>query len=87
MTAKTLGAPLSFESIHAQMQERGLTHLTFEDEIVKISDEGELDFRPKSSMAEDGPEPDNGDPRQNQPGQDDDEDDTQDDDGADDAED
>jgi len=39
VTARTLGAPLSLESIHAIMQERGMTELEFEDELAKIMEE------------------------------------------------
>ena len=39
MTAKTLGAPYSLESIHRQMQERGLTDKSFEEELSAIEAE------------------------------------------------
>lgn len=38
-TAKTMGAPLSNESIHNIIRERGLTSLSYEEELEKISDE------------------------------------------------
>ena len=39
LTARGLGAPLSLESIHTIMQDRGMTTMQFEDEIEKILDE------------------------------------------------
>lgn len=39
MTAKSLGAPLSKESVHGIMVERGITQMTFEDETAAIEDE------------------------------------------------
>lgn len=42
MTAKTLGAPLSLESIHSLMQDKGLTQMEFEEELDKILEEGVL---------------------------------------------
>lgn len=39
MTAKQLGAPLSKESVHSIMVERGITQMSFEDEIAKIEEE------------------------------------------------
>lgn len=39
MTAKMLGAPISLESIHALMQDRGLTEFDFEEELAKIMEE------------------------------------------------
>lgn len=41
MTAKSLGAPWSLESLHELMQARGLTELTFEEEIEKMEAEAE----------------------------------------------
>jgi hypothetical protein len=41
VTAKQLGAPLSVESLHKNMQEGGLTELTFEEEMEKIEGEQE----------------------------------------------
>lgn len=40
LTARGLGAPLSMESIHAGMLERGFTKLSFEDEMKKVLAEG-----------------------------------------------
>jgi len=42
ITAKTLGAPLSLESIHKLMQDKGLTELDLETELQRISEEGPL---------------------------------------------
>jgi hypothetical protein len=39
MTARTMGAPISHMSIHAIMQEKGLTKMTFEEEITQIQEE------------------------------------------------
>lgn len=39
MTARTMGAPLSLESIHAIQVERGLTVMSFEEEQEKIAEE------------------------------------------------
>ncbi len=58
MTAKQLGAPLSLESIHLQMQEQGITDLKFEEELKKIEDEKALGLAPIGSTDEDGPEDD-----------------------------
>lgn len=42
MSAKMLGAPISLRSIHAVAQDRGLTEMTFEDELKEISAETDL---------------------------------------------
>ncbi len=42
MTARTMGAPFSLESIHALMREKDLTKLSFEEEVAKIEEEGVL---------------------------------------------
>lgn len=42
MTAKRMGAPLSLQSIHNNMQEKGLTQLTLEEELALIMDEDPL---------------------------------------------
>jgi len=39
MTAKSMGAPLSKESIHGILVERGITEMAFEDEMDKIAEE------------------------------------------------
>ena len=43
MTARTLGAPLSKESIHRKLQENDMTELSYEDEIAKKRQEDEED--------------------------------------------
>lgn len=58
MAAKSLGAPLSLASIHAAMQEKGLTELSLEEELEKIEAEKELELVSPGSSAEDGPEDD-----------------------------
>lgn len=39
MTARGMGAPISRESIHAIMVDRGMTQMSFEDELDKIEEE------------------------------------------------
>lgn len=58
MAGKTLGAPLSLESVHAQMQEGGLTDKSFEEEVAQIEKERSLDMSSGGSTDEDGPEDD-----------------------------
>jgi hypothetical protein len=59
MTAKQLGAPISLESIHVNMQERGMTDLGFEEELDKIEGEQMLTLEaPTGSSDVDGPEDD-----------------------------
>jgi len=41
MTAKGLGAPLSLQSIHEALQERGLTTQTWEDELARLQAEAD----------------------------------------------
>lgn len=54
MAAKSMGAPLSMQSVHEIMQERGLTKLSLEDELALIAEE----LLDQGSSAEDGPEDD-----------------------------
>lgn len=56
MTAKGLGAPLSLVSIHRHLQDRGLTEMTWEEELQAIEDEKELELVPPSSTNPNGPE-------------------------------
>ena len=42
MTAKAMGLPLSLQSMHDRMKERGLTELTFDQEVELIEEEPEL---------------------------------------------
>lgn len=60
MSAKQLGAPISVESIHNLMQQRGVTDLSFEEELEAIEREQELEMLRTSpgSMDQDGPEDD-----------------------------
>ena len=44
MTAKTMGAPISTETIHNLMKNRGLTELDFKEEMSKLKDEDPLDM-------------------------------------------
>lgn len=46
MSAKSLGAPLSLESIHAYLVDKGLTSMQFMDEVNKIKDEEKLGINP-----------------------------------------
>lgn len=56
MGAKTLGAPLSLESVHSLMLSRGMTDLTFDEELEKIEAERELELVPTAgSTNPDGP--------------------------------
>ncbi len=41
MASKGLGAPISLQSIHEQMQDRGLTSLTWEEELVRLQEEAD----------------------------------------------
>lgn len=58
MAGKTLGAPLSLESIHERMQERSMTSKTFEEELAQIENEAGLELGGPGSSDDDGPEGD-----------------------------
>ena len=62
MGAKMLGAPLSVESVHKLMEDRGMTDLNFEEELKKLEEEAEIEILqpddPEGSTDEDGPEED-----------------------------
>jgi len=60
MAAKTLGAPLSAESVHKLMADRGVTEKTFEEELEKLEEEKSIDVLqpPAPTENEDGPEDD-----------------------------
>lgn len=62
MGAKMLGAPISFESIHALMQQRGMTEKTFEDELEEIQKETDdgMGIQDTGSTSADGPVDDTG---------------------------
>ena len=55
MAAKAAGAPMSTESVHALMAARGLTRLSYQDELDKLAEEAE-------SLKDVLPQPGNGDP-------------------------
>lgn len=57
ITAKSMGAPISLETIHLQMENRGISEISFEEELGRIEQEMELELRPQSSNP-DGPEAD-----------------------------
>ncbi len=59
MSAKMLGAPISMETIHEQMQKQGATALDFEEELERIRGEAdnELLMNP-ATQNEEGPEDD-----------------------------
>lgn len=57
VTAKTMGAPLSWKSLHQLAQERGLTNMDFDTEMAEIESEpppasgtGALDTPPKETL-------------------------------------
>lgn len=52
MTARTMGAPISKQSIHAVLVDRGLTKMSFEDEIELIKEE-DTDMPPPGTQLED----------------------------------
>lgn len=58
MSAKTLGAPMSLQTVHELMQNRGVTEKTWEEELVAIEEEKELELVPATSTSPDGPEDD-----------------------------
>lgn len=62
MSAKTMGLPLSRESIHKVMQDRGLTEKTYEEELDLIAEEELLEGQtdPNPPVGDDvPPDPDN----------------------------
>jgi hypothetical protein len=68
LTAKMQGAPWSFESIHKLMADRGLTEMTFDEELKKIlSEEDLLMLRGGGSTNPDGPVDGDDPPDDNQP--------------------
>tara|TARA_R110000851_G_scaffold268071_2_gene420681 strand:+ start:10594 stop:12174 length:1581 start_codon:yes stop_codon:yes gene_type:complete len=69
MGSKTMGAPLSLQSIHALMQDRNVTEKTWEEELAALEEEDGIEvLTPAGTDDEDGPEDDeeeldeNGDP-------------------------
>lgn len=63
ITAKNLGAPLSLETIHDIMQERGMTEDEFEDEMAKIQEETATTLGMVGRIGQPVPDP-NADPSQ-----------------------
>jgi len=62
MGAKMLGAPLAAETVHKIMTDRGVTELTFEEEVAKIQAERELELvQSNGTTDKDGPERDDDD--------------------------
>lgn len=53
MSAKMLGAPISLQSIHSLMQDRGLTEFEFEEELALIADEEPLVEPPSDESSPD----------------------------------
>lgn len=62
MSAKQIGAPISLQSIHTSMQERGMTELTLEEEMSLIESEQDsmVMLAGPGASEEDGPEDDPG---------------------------
>ncbi len=56
MAAKTVGAPLSNETIHRNMQDQGMTEMSLKEELSSIEEEAPLGG--EGSSHDDGPEPD-----------------------------
>lgn len=60
ISARTMGAPLSLQSVHELMQDRNLTEKTWEEELAALEEEEAIETLNKSegSTDEDGPEDD-----------------------------
>lgn len=58
MTAKSMGIPWSLRSIHERLQERGLTNKTWDEEVVEIEGEEDLELGGMQSSNVEGPESD-----------------------------
>lgn len=58
MAAKVQGAPLSLQTVHDLMANRGITGKTFDEEIEQIEAERELELAPTGTDDPDGPEVD-----------------------------
>ena len=52
ITAKTLGAPYSLKSIHKQMSDKGITEMSYEEELAAIAEEPELVPEPTDNTGE-----------------------------------
>lgn len=57
MGARIAGAPLSLETVHRIMVYRGMTEMTFEDEVAKVEAEREADLARAAAAEPDGDEP------------------------------
>ena len=55
VAAKNMGAPISWETIHAIMEARGITALTIEDELEKMREEQANELLAPPSQNPDGP--------------------------------
>ena len=58
MAGKSMRAPISLLSIHKIMQERGMTTMTFEEEVAQMVEELGMEMGDIGSSSEDGPEDD-----------------------------
>ena len=59
MGAKTMGAPISLQTIHELMQDRNMTERTWEEELAAIEEEDGIEvLQPVGTDDEDGPEDD-----------------------------
>ena len=67
MAAKAQGAPLSLQTVHDLMANRGLTEKTFDEEIEQIEAERELELAPVGNEDPDGPEADPEEPEDDEP--------------------
>lgn len=67
MAAKVQGAPLSLQTVHDLMANRGLTEKTFDEEIEQIEAERELELAPVGNEDPDGPEADPEEPEDDEP--------------------
>lgn len=69
MTAKGLGAPISLQSIHKLMQDRGVTEKTFEEEVEAISEEQSMpEFAPSPTADPEADAPPGDDPSADEAG-------------------
>lgn len=55
VAAKNMGAPISWETIHAIMEARGITELTVEEELQKMQDEAANELLAPPTQNPDGP--------------------------------
>lgn len=57
MSAKSMGAPISNETIHCRMQEKGLTEMTFDEEMEKLQEEQPLTIGGPGAATQDNQNP------------------------------